>query len=187
MSGKYSQLTNIRDWLLALAVCSNLCFAGQGSVNLTSSLTLVSACMVNSQSYINETGGIALGDLDFGNQSSAFDVVTTTLTNNANNTIKILCPTGVDSSIQFGSGNHADSIPTGLQATYSRAMSNGAGAYIAYNLYRDSRNGILLSPTEIVTFSGGVEETFNIFAEAKNISNLPLGQYTDTIIVTVSF
>ncbi len=181
-----SQLTNISYLLLALVVCSNLCFAGQGTVNLNSSLTLVSACMVNSQSYANQTG-IALGDLDFGNQSSAFDIVTTTLTNNSNNNIKILCPTGVDSSIQFDSGNHADSIPTGLQATYSRAMSNGAGAYIAYNLYRDSRNGILLSPTEIVTFSGGVEETFNIFAEAKNISNLPLGQYTDTIIVTVSF
>ena len=186
MSNEYSQFTNIKYLLLGLTVFSNTCFAGQGTVNLTSSLSLVAACLINSQSYTNETG-VAVGDLDFGNQSSAFDVVTTTLTNNVNNTIKILCPTGINPSIQFGSGNHADSVPTGLQATYSRAMSNGAGVYIAYNLYRDSRNGMLLSPTEIVTFSGGVEETFNLFAEAANTSNLPLGQYTDVLIVTVSF
>lgn len=161
-------------------------FAGQGLTRLKSTLNLEPACIINSKIVTNGSSNQKLGELDFGDQSAGFSSVNTTLTNEFN-AIKIHCPVNSRVNVSFNAGQNSANIPSVNQSKANRAMSDGAGHFIAYQIYRDNKSGTVLTPQTQLNFDGGVEQQIKIYAEAYNGSNVVKGQYTDQITVTIAF
>ncbi|WP_163120837.1 spore coat protein U domain-containing protein [Acinetobacter portensis] len=161
-------------------------FAGQGQMRLNSTLNLVPACLINGKTVVTGTSDRKFGDIDFGDQSAGFSSVNTTLTNEFN-AIKIHCPVNSRVSVSFSAGQNSANVPNVNKSKAERAMTDGAGHYIAYQIYRDNKNGVVLSPQTQLSFDGGVEQQVRIYSEAYNAGGLVKGQYIDQITVTVAF
>lgn len=161
-------------------------FAGQGQMRLKSTLSLEPACIINSKTIVNGSSNQKIGELDFGDQSAGFISVNTMLSNEFN-AIKIHCPMNSRVSVSFNAGQNAANIPTVNQSKADRAMSNGAGYFIAYQIYQDNKSGTVLTPQTQLTFDGGTEYQIKVYAEAYNAGRIVQGQYTDQITVTIAF
>ncbi|WP_173912088.1 spore coat protein U domain-containing protein [Acinetobacter sp. Marseille-Q1618] len=166
---------------------TNLVYAGSGSVNLTSEITLEPACLINQNSTLQGEDISQLGQLDFGEQGSGFTHASAILSNESNNAISILCPEGSLVKVAFNAGLNATQVPPQFAAEYQRAMANGAGEYIAYQIYENNKAGRVLTPEASLEFLGGAEYVFRIYAEAVNLQLLSKGEYSDQITITVNF
>lgn len=160
-------------------------YAGQGQTNLTASINLIPACLVNTSSAVSGNLGSSLGELDFGQKSIFFDRANTTLINQFN-AIKVYCPINSQVSLIFDAGQNSANVSH--QNGLDRAMSNGAGKFVEYKIYKDNQSGMLLTPQTNLALSGGIEHEIKIYAEAyNNNNNIVVGQYTDQITITITF
>lgn len=176
------------SFFIGLLACSIVSpsFAGQGQTRLSSTLNLEPACIINSKTVVNGVSNQKIGELDFGDQSSGFSSVNTMLTNEFN-AIKIYCPMNSRVNVSFNAGRNAANVPTVNQSKADRAMSNGNGYFIAYQIYRDNKSGTVLTPQTQLNFDGGAEHQIRVYAEAYNAGRIVQGQYTDQITVTIAF
>lgn len=176
---------------LCLSSCvflhSHLLYAGSGSVSLKSEIILEPACLINKKSTLNGANLNKLGSLDFGDQDASFLSASTTFSNETNNAIHILCPEGSNVKVAFNAGMNGSHVPSQFSSNYQRAMSNGNGEYIAYQIYENNKSGKVLTPESNIEFLGGSEYIFRIYSEAVNAQSLSKGEYTDQITVTVNF
>ena len=182
---------NIKFKSLCLSLCvffhSHLLYAGSGSVSLKSEITLEPACLINQKSTLNGANLNKLGDLDFGDLDASFSSVSAMLSNETNNAIHILCPVGSNVKVAFNAGRNANHVPSQFAANYQRAISNGGGEYIAYQIYENNKSGKVLTPETSIDFLGGSEYVVRLYAEAVHAQSLSKGEYTDQITVTVNF
>ena len=150
-----------------------------GQVN--SSLVLTSACMVNGASG---TTGLNFGSLNFGTVTALFTQVNAQVIGGGGGAVSILCSSGVVPVLRVGAGSHDGQSSGGI-----RALADGAGNYIAYDLYADSGTSNVLAVDATITFptSTGVAQTVNIYGKALGKAGLPIGRYTDTVAVELSF
>lgn len=162
-------------------------YAGSGSVSLKSEITLEPACLINQKNALQGEHIPQLGLLDFGEQGSAFTQASAILSNEFNNAISILCPEGSHVKVVFNAGLNATQVPPQFAAEYQRAMANGAGEYIAYQIYENNKAGKVLTPEASLDFLGGDEYVFRIYAEAVNLQSLSKGEYSDQITISVNF
>lgn len=161
-------------------------YAGQGQIRFKSTLNLEPACLINAKSVNNGVSDQRLGDINFGDHAANFTTVNTTLVNEFN-AIQIYCPANSKVTISFNGGRNSANVSTVNQVKAERAMSDGAGHYIPYRIYRDSPNGTILSSQTQLTFDGGTEQQVKIYAEAYNNGQIVKGQYVDQITVTITF
>jgi len=175
--------TNLSCWMLAglgLALASQAQAATvTGSINST--LTLISACQVNGSSG---TSGLNFGALNFGTQDALFVTANAQVLGGGGGAMSILCSAGTVPAIKVRAGLH-----DGQSSGGTRALADGAGNFVPYDLYTDTGRTTLLAIDGTITLptSTGVAQTVNLYGKAVGKAGLPAGVYSDTISVELSF
>ncbi|HGM6309671.1 MAG: Csu type fimbrial protein [Pseudomonas putida] len=150
-----------------------------GSINST--LTLISACQVNGSSG---TSGLNFGALNFGTQDALFVTANAQVLGGGGGAMSILCSAGTVSAIKVRAGLH-----DGQSSGGTRALADGSGNFVPYDLYTDTGRTTLLAIDGTITLptSTGVAQTVNLYGKAVGKAGLPAGVYSDTISVELSF
>jgi len=149
--------------------------------NITSTLTLIAACQVNGSSG---TSGLNFGALDFGTQDALFTSANAQVLGGGGGAMSILCSAGTVPVVKVRAGLH-----DGQSSGGTRALADGAGNFVPYDLYTDSGRTTLLAIDGTITLptSTGVAQTVNLYGKAVGKAGLPAGVYSDTISVELSF
>ncbi|AJQ48044.1 TPA: spore coat protein U domain-containing protein [Pseudomonas putida] len=150
-----------------------------GSINST--LTLISACQVNGTSG---TSGLNFGALNFGTQDALFVTANAQVLGGGGGAMSILCSAGTVPVVKVRAGLH-----DGQSSGGTRALADGAGNFVPYDLYTDTGRTTLLAIDGTITLptSTGVAQTVNLYGKAVGKAGLPAGVYSDTISVELSF
>ena len=150
-----------------------------GSINST--LTLISACQVNDSSG---TSGLNFGALNFGTQDALFVTANAQVLGGGGGAMSILCSAGTVPVVKVRAGLH-----DGQSSGGTRALADGSGNFVPYDLYTDTGRTTLLAIDGTITLptSTGVAQTVNLYGKAVGKAGLPAGVYSDTISVELSF
>lgn len=147
---------------------------------ITSSLVLTSSCQVNGT---EGASGLNFGALDFGTATSLFTEANGQVLGGGG-ALSILCSTGTTPAVTVRAGAN-----DGQSAGGTRALADGGGNFVPYDLYTDAgRSQILpIDGTVNLAASTGVAQTVNIYGKAVGKPGLPAGTYTDTVAVELTF
>ncbi|MFK0037092.1 Csu type fimbrial protein [Pseudomonas monteilii] len=149
--------------------------------SITSTLTLTAACQVNGGTA---TSGLNFGALNFGTVDALFTSANAQVQRSGGGAMSILCSAGAIPVIKVRAGLH-----DGQSSGGTRALADGAGNFVPYDLYTDSGASNLLAIDGTITLptSTGAAQTVNLYGRAVGKAGLPPGTYTDTISVELSF
>ncbi|HHJ1297594.1 spore coat protein U domain-containing protein [Pseudomonas sp. P1B16] len=175
--------TNLTHCILAglgLALASQA-QAATVTGNITSTLTLISACQVNGSSA---SSGLNFGALDFGTQDALFGTANAQVLGGSGGAMSILCSAGTIPAIRVRAGTH-----DGQSSGGTRALADGAGNFVPYDFYTDTGRTQVLAIDGTITLptSTGVAQTVNLYGQARGKAGLPAGVYTDTVAVELTF
>ena len=161
---------------LALSCSAN---ADTVTGQITSSLTLINSCKVNG---VGGSSGLNFGALNFGTTDSLFTEVSGQV--GGGGAFSILCSIGTTPVVKVGDGANDGGSVGG-----TRALADGSGNFVPYDLYTDSGHTELLAIDGEITLptNTGVARTVNLYGKAVGKAGLPAGSYTDTIAVELSF
>lgn len=128
-------------------------------------------------------------DLAFG----TYDPLGTTALQNAAGKITTICTNGSTPIIALGQGLN----PTGAStdAAPARQMTDGAATphMLAYNLYTDSTYGTVwgntaaTGVTQTTASDGTTAVDTTVYGQIDKGNNVPVGNYSDSVTVTISF
>ncbi|AKH43882.1 spore coat protein U-like protein [Altererythrobacter atlanticus] len=94
--------------------------------------------------------------------------------------VQVSCPGGVRWSLGFGAGMHA--------VGGERRMQSGEGNYVPYRLYRDAARSMPIGVDEAIVGSGnGAVQSVPVYGRVDLVRPPPVGNYSDRIIVVLSF
>ncbi|AZD49414.1 spore coat U domain-containing protein [Pseudomonas chlororaphis] len=166
--------------LLGLAIFSSA-QAATVTGQITSSLILTSSCQVNGA---GGSSGLNFGTLNFGTTDSLFTQATAQVLGGGGGALSILCSSGTSPVVKVRAGAH-----DGQSAGGTRALADGSGNFVPYDLYTDSGHSQLLAIDDVINLatSTGVAQTVNIYGKALGKAGLPAGTYTDTVAVELTF
>jgi len=126
-------------------------------------ITIIAQCEITSPT-----------DLDFGSQGLLNSNVDATATFN------VRCNENLSYNIALDDGQNASGG--------SSRMTDGNGHYVTYELYQDSNHSTLWDATNTVASTGtGVDQTFTIYGRVPPQSTPPVGNYSDTVTITVTY
>jgi len=145
---------------------SGAVMADQATANLDISLKVIATCTINAASF-------AFTD----------QVVGFTADVSGSVTVNAKCATGTPYKLGFGNGVNSN----GSQ----RRLANGSN-YINYQLYTSSTYADILDMdfTGTKVFSGngsGIDQPYNVYARAAGTPGAPIGDYTDTVVMTIDY
>ena len=165
--------------LLALALASST-QAATVTGQITSSLILTSSCQVNGA---QGTSGLNFGALDFGSATSLFTEANGQVLGGGG-TLSILCSAGTAPVLTVRAGAHDGQSPGG-----TRALADGSGNFVPYDLYTDAGHSQVLpiDGTVNLAASTGVAQTVDLYGKAVGKPGLPAGTYSDTVAVELTF
>ncbi|MCU1748846.1 spore coat U domain-containing protein [Pseudomonas sp. 6D_7.1_Bac1] len=169
--------------LLGLALAASAQATTTVTGQISANLTLTSACQVNGAGTGAGTG-INFGTLSFGTATSLFTEADGQVLGGGGGALSILCSSGTTPSVTVSAGSH-----DGLSTGGTRALADGAGNFVPYDLYTDSGHTTLLAIGGVINLaaSTGVAQTVNIYGKAVGKAGLPAGTYTDTVTVSLTF
>ena len=173
---------NIRVALFAGGLLfASMAQAGTVTGRINSSLVLISSCQVNGSTASTNAN---FGALNFGTQTALFTQAGAQVLAAGGGAISILCSNGAIPVMRIQAGSN-----DGQSSGGTRALSNGAGSFVPYDLYADSGlstvvpiNGTITLPT-----SSGAAQTVNLYGKAVGKAGLAPGTYTDVVSVELSF
>ena len=155
--------------IVAIAAESRL--SGQSA---TSSLTVSAS--------VSKNCTITTAPVNFG----AYDPVTTNATAPLDGigTVTVTCTKGAPAKVGLGPGSNA-------QGT-TRRMSQGAAAYLTYELYKDTARATIWGDTidtalDIPAAPNRNPRSFNVYGRTPGAQDATVGNYTDTVVATVNF
>jgi spore coat protein U-like protein len=103
--------------------------------------------------------------------------------------ILLNCTNGATATITLGQGANADSGSS--DAAPLRRLSNGSGSYLAYQIYSDPSYTTVWGNTAGtgVSYTGtGYSDTdTTIYVKIESGQNATVGNYTDTVVATVTY
>lgn len=143
--------------------------AATATANLTVSATVTKNCTVS-------TSALAFG---------SYDPVVANASANLDGTggVTVACTRGATASIALGSGSNA----TGS----TRRMTDGAGNYLAYELYSDSgRSSVWNTGAGALGLTAAPSRAareFAVYGRIAGNQDVPAGAYGDTVVATVNF
>jgi spore coat protein U-like protein len=174
--------------LLVYSFISSVNAAGQLSAKLNLQLELQSSCKINNQSVDDGTNALNFGQLDFGDVGASFNhVLQTSLSNGSTSGLTIQCPENLPIKITFGAGLHDHLVPASFSANYFHAVSNGTD-FLAYNLLYGSNFEVLRPNQSVILNNNGQLQTLSLAGRTVNNGQpVSLGQYVDTIPITIEF
>jgi spore coat protein U-like protein len=153
-----------------------------GTVNAT--MTLTAACVINGQTFNNGASGAGFGTVNFGSQTTLFSQADAEVSGTGPG-IAIQCSRGVVPALTFGAGQN-DSHATGT-ANHAMLNTTTPGQYISYGLYTDTtRNTLITTNGQVPLASDGSAQTVHVYGRAYGGTNLAVGTYTDTVLVTLT-
>lgn len=99
-------------------------------------------------------------------------------------TVTVTCTKGAAAKVGLSVGANA-------QGT-TRRMSQGAAAYLAYELYRDSTHSTVWGDTidtalDITAAPSKDPRNFTVYGRVAQAQDVTVGSYTDTVLATVNF
>ncbi|OLF53131.1 spore coat U domain-containing protein [Pseudomonas chlororaphis] len=167
--------------LLGLALFSTAQAATTVTGQITSSLILTSSCQVNG---VGGSSGLNFGALNFGTTDSLFTQASAQVLGGGGGALSILCSSGTSPTVKVRAGAH-----DGQSAGGTRALADGSGNFVPYDLYTDSGHSQILAIDGVINLSAstGVAQTVNIYGKAVGKAGLPAGTYTDTVAVELTF
>ncbi len=113
-------------------------------------------------------------DMDFGDKGLLNSNVDATATFN------VRCNENLSYTISLDDGQNASGGAS--------RMTDGNGHYVTYELYQDSGRTTLWDATNTKSSTGtGVDQTFTIYGRVPPQSTPPVGLYTDTVTITVTY
>jgi spore coat protein U-like protein len=132
--------------------------------------TIVSANCTLSSASLNFGRYNPIGE----NRSSPLDALTT---------FQISCTKGANITITMNNGLHAGN------AEGTRAMSDGSGNYLGYELYTNPGRSAIWSDTNPLSYvsSSSTVRTQTVYGRIQGGQNKPAGNYTDTVTITATF
>ena len=163
--------------LIVLGGFAVISFAVEGRVSGQSA----SASLAVSAS-VSKNCTITTAPVNFG----AYDPVAANATAPLDNTgtVTITCTKGAVSKVGLGVGSNA-------QGT-TRRMSQGAAAYLNYELYKDASHATVWGDTvdtalDIPAAPNRNPRAFTVYGRVAAAQDATVGNYTDTVVATVNF
>jgi len=154
-----------------LACLSRPAFAGSGDTTFGVSATVAGSCTISAT------------DVDLGAYSNASN-------SSGAATITYQCTPGLSPSIALDTGLYGGM--NGPPTTNNRAMSNGAGGLLGYNIYQDAGLGTVwgdgtngANPKSVT--ADGNADTVSAFVFVQSGSSVPAGSYSDTVTATIGW
>lgn len=161
--------------------------ADTGNATLNVHMQLERACKIN-HSIVANTPATVLGELNFGTVAVNFSGTVTTTLNNAFGGLLLQCSETTPVNIEFDAGLHPQHVPTPLQAAYYRAMGNGLDDYVAYNILNATTHSVLKPGDSIAVNASTTAQLLPFQGRAVHDgSDLAVGDYTDTVAVSIRF
>ena len=153
---------------LALGSASGAALAQESPAidNFDVTITILDTCTIDTTA----------ADLAFGEQfSTATDI-------QAQSQLAVYCTRGTEFSIALDGGTAGD--------TSARTMTGAGGEEVPYQLYQDAARSVVWgegpNAMEDGTTGTGAEETFEVYGLVPS-ANVPAGDYSDTVTVTVAW
>lgn len=145
-----------------------MAMAGSTSTSMGISATVLSACIVTSNS------------MGFGNYNP-----TSATPTDATSTLDVTCTAGTNYSVGLNTGTKAGAT------VLTRQMTSGANA-LSYSLYSDSSRSTNWgntpgTDTPAQTTAGVLPSTFTVYGRIPAQQNVQAGSYADTVTITVSY
>lgn len=116
----------------------------------------------------------------------AYNVLSSTVTQvTGTNALSVACTRGATAvTIALGSGNNAAHA-----SGTTRALSNGSGNYLSYELYTSNTYATVWNASNTVSYSPTslAATSFTVYGEIPAQQNVLFGNYTDSVQATVSF
>ncbi|RON08028.1 spore coat protein [Pseudomonas brassicacearum] len=169
--------------LLGLALVTSAQAVTTVTGQISANLTLTTACQVNGAGTGGGTG-INFGTLSFGSTTSLFTTASGQVLAGGGGALSILCSSGTSPTVKVRAGTN-----DGQSSGGTRALADGSGNFVPYDLYTDSGHTTLLAIDGVISVgtSTGVAQTVNIYGKAVGKAGLPAGAYTDTVAVELAF
>ena len=163
--------------LLAGVVIVSIAAESSLSGQVTSASSSLAVSAVVSKNCTITTAPVAFG---------AYDPVgaNSTTPRDAQGVITVTCTKGAEAHVGLGVGSNA-------QGT-TRRMSQGAAAYLAYELYKDSSHTTIWGDTTntglpIPAAPNRNPRDFPVYGRIAAAQDAIVGSYTDTVVATVNF
>jgi spore coat protein U-like protein len=141
--------------------------AATDSDTMTVTATVISSC------------GVTANDMAFGN----YDPVDTSPLDAAT-TIDVICTNGTPYIVSLDPG-------IGSGATIAARKMSSGGDTLTYSLYRDASRTLVWGQTNSVNNVAGAGvgavQSLNVYGRAPTNQTAPVGSYSDTVTVTVSY
>jgi spore coat protein U-like protein len=154
---------------LSLIACGGAAFAGSAdatlgvSADVTDNCTIAASPTVSVGSYNALAGNIP-----------------------ATGTLTVACTTGAVATIALDTGANS-----GHATGTTRAMTDGSGDYLSYELYQDSGHTTLWGTDDNAAVESAAVSTtavdYTVYALVPASQDVPSGTYSDSVAVTVSF
>ncbi|MEH2161923.1 MAG: spore coat U domain-containing protein [Nostoc sp.] len=162
--------------VLLIASSSAPAMAGTAGTNLTVSATVGATCSISTTAL-------------------TFAIYSTTVPNDATASVITNCTSGlVGAKVTFGQGQYADTTGGSTDAAPIRRLSDGSTTpnYLTYNLYSDAGRGIVWGNTPatgvVIPTATGSNQTTSIYGRIDaNQTTAPAGNYSDTVVATVTY
>lgn len=168
-AGTFRSLAGITA-LGVLALMPMAVSAATTTADLTVGATVTNNCTIS-------TAALTFGTYDpvVGNSSANLD---------GTGRVTLACTKGATASIALGSGSSSSGS--------ARRLADGAGNFLAYDLYQDSSRSVawsgsgsgLMTPTPSTSKAG---RDFTVYGRVQGNQDVPAGAYSDTIVATVNF
>ena len=129
---------------------------------------------------------IATSPVAFG----AYDPLSANVTNplNGTGTVTVTCTSGASTTITLDQGLNPNTGST--DAAPARRLTDGSSHYLTYALYQDSARGTVwgnTSPTGEPVSGTGTANAVTVYGQVAAGQSAVVGNYSDTVVATVTF
>jgi spore coat protein U-like protein len=159
--------------VLGFAILATQSHADTGTSNMSVSATIKHSCSI-------DTTPMAFGAYDgvIANASTALD---------ATATVTSSCTSGAATLITMNAGNSAGS---GSDDTPVRRMTSGRGDYLVYQVYSDVSQETVwgnTASTGVALTGTGLPQSHIVYGSIPSAQMVPEGDYSDQIVVTITY
>ena len=160
--------------LLAIGAASSTTDAATATSNLSVTASVAANCSIS-------TAPVAFG---------AYDPVSTNATTplSGTGTVNVTCTNGASTTVTLGQGSNANTGST--DAAPARRLSDGGTNFLTYSLFQDAGHTTVwgnTGGTGVANTGTGTQTAITVYGTVAAGQNVPSGNYSDTVVATVTF